>query len=399
MEAFNRLDGTILIMDIFIIIALILLLNTYLVKALNNKYNIKTESYLWILFAVHFALTVTYILFAFATRSDSFSYYDRASHAENWLEMLVYGTSFIDFLAWPFVKLLSMSYVSVMILFSYFGYIAVVLFYLALNENVKLKPVWYNLTPTELVFLLPNLHFWSSSLGKGSVILLGLGLFIFGLSRFNRRSRAILIISGSLLTLMIRPHIFLTLVTSVMIGIFITRSGIKPYIKWLIFSIAVILFLYLSQDVMKFTNTDSLDVLSSNTISHRAEELSKSKSGIDISNYNLAMKMFTFWFRPLFIDATGIMGLIVSIENLFYLFFFAVIIKSAIQNWSDWNGWFRISVFIFILGSFILAQVTGNLGIAIRQKAQFMPFFFIIYCKALIYQQYAYKRKQQMNPV
>jgi len=344
-------------------------------------------------------LTVTYILFAFATRSDSFSYYDRASHAENWFEMFVYGTSFIDFLAWPFVKLLSMSYVSVMILFSYFGYIAVVLFYLALNENVKLKPVWYNLTPTELVFLLPNLHFWSSSLGKGSVILLGLGLFIFGLSRFNRRSRAILIISGSLLTLMIRPHIFLTLVTSVMIGIFITRSGIKPYIKWLIFSIAVILFLYLSQDVMKFTNTDSLDVLSSNTISHRAEELSKSKSGIDISNYNLAMKMFTFWFRPLFIDATGIMGLIVSIENLFYLFFFAVIIKSALQNWSDWNGWFRISVFIFILGSFILAQVTGNLGIAIRQKAQFMPFFFIIYCKALIYQQYAYKRKQQMNPV
>jgi hypothetical protein len=348
---------------------------------------------------MHFALTVSYILFAFATRSDSFGYFDRASRAENWLDMLIYGTSFIDFLAWPFVKLLSLSYISVMIIFSYLGYIAVVLFYLALNENVKLKPVWNNMSAKELIFLLPNLHFWSSSLGKGSVILLGLGFFAFGLSRFNRRGRGFLIFLGSLLTLMIRPHIFLTLVTSVMIGIFITRSGIKPYIKWLIFSIAFILFIYLSQDVMKFANTESLDVLSSNAISHRAEELSKSKSGVDISNYNLAMKMFTFWFRPLFIDATGVMGLIVSIENLLYLFFFAVTLKSAVQNWLDWNGWFRISVFIFVLGSFILAQVTGNLGIAMRQKAQFMPFFFIIYCKALTYQQYAYKRKQQINTV
>ena len=398
MEAFNRLNGTFLIMDIFIIIALILLFNTYLVKALNNKYGINPESYLWILFSVHFILTITYILYALATRSDSFGYYERTSKADDWLGLLVYGTSFIDFLAWPFVKLLSLSYIAVMIIFSYFGYIALVFFYLALNENVKLKPIWNNMSAKELIFLLPNVHFWSSSLGKGSVILLGLGLFIFGLSRFNRRTRGFLIFLGSLLTLMIRPHIFLTLVTSVMIGILITSSGIKPYIKWLIFSIAVILFFYISQDVIKFTNTESLDLLSSNTISNRAEELSKSKSGVDISNYNLAMKMFTFWFRPLFIDASGIMGLIVSVENLLYLYFFAITIKSAVQYWGDWNGWFRISIFIFVLGSFILAQVTGNLGIAIRQKAQFMPFFFIIYCKALYYQEYSFKRKQQINP-
>jgi hypothetical protein len=399
MEAFNRRNGTFLIMDIFIVIALIFLINTYLVKALNNKYNINPESYLWILFVVHFALTATYILYAFANRSDSFAYYDRATRTEDWLGLLIYGTSFIDFMAWPFVKLLSLSYISVMLIFSYFGYIALLLFYLSVNENVNLKPVWNNMSAKELIFLLPNVHFWSSSLGKGSVILLGLGFFIFGLSRFNRRGRGFLIFLGSLLTLMIRPHIFLTLVTSVMIGILITSSGIKPYVKWLIFSVAVILFIYISQDVLKFANVESLDVFSSDKISNRAQELSKSKSGVDISNYNLAMKMFTFWFRPLFIDASGVMGLIVSIENLLYLYFFVVTIKSAVQNWMDWNGWFRISIFVFILGSFILAQVTGNLGIAIRQKAQFMPFFFIIYCKALYYQQYSFKRKQQINTV
>ena len=59
------------------------------------------------------------------------------------------------------------------------------------------------------------------------------------------------------------------------------------------------------------------------------------------------------------------------------------IIKWLIKSWSGWNGYFKISLFAFLLGSVILAQITGNLGIALRQKAQLMPFFFILYCKAL----------------
>jgi hypothetical protein len=35
------------------------------------------------------------------------------------------------------------------------------------------------------VFLLPNVHFWSSSIGKGPTMLFGIGMIIYGLSRFN----------------------------------------------------------------------------------------------------------------------------------------------------------------------------------------------------------------------
>jgi hypothetical protein len=95
------------------------------------------------------------------------------------------------------------------------------------------------------------------------------------------------------------------------------------------------------------------------------------------------MKMFTFWFRPLFFDGMGALGIIVSFENLLYIYMFVMVIKEGILSWGQWNGWFRICLFIFLFGSFALAQVTGNLGIAMRQKAQFMPFFFILYCKAV----------------
>ncbi len=78
---------------------------------------------------------------------------------------------------------------------------------------------------------------------------------------------------------------------------------------------------FLFEDVMKFANLDSENLLESfdQLSSHRSVELAKAGSGIDISGYPLPLKLFTFWFRPLFVDAPGPIGIIVSFENLFYL--------------------------------------------------------------------------------
>jgi hypothetical protein len=130
-----------------------------------------------------------------------------------------------------------------------------------------------------------------------------------------------------------------------------------------------------------FTDTDSLDITNSSTLSHKASELGKASSGVDIQNYNIIYKMFTFWFRPLFYDGLGALGFIASIENFICLILFFIIIKEGITGFKKWNGLFKIIVFAFLLTSFILAQVSGNLGIILRQKSQLMPLFFIIYYK------------------
>jgi hypothetical protein len=373
-------------MDVFIIILLVLLFNSYFIKAMSNRHNIASESYLWTLFIVHFILSTAYMIYAAYTTSDSIAYYAKTTGSEEWISLWGVGTPFIHFVAWPFASLLGLSYYATMIIFAFIGYIAVVLFYVTVRENTDTKPVWMNLGAAELLFLLPNLHFWSSSLGKGSVILMGLALFTFGLSRFNRR--VVPLVVGGFLTFMVRPHILFTLIVSVMMGAILTSSGLKTYMRWLIFIVAGIIFIYISDDVLKFADTDSLDITSSATISHRASELSKSTTGVNIAEYGLFMRMFTFWFRPLFFDGQGALGLIVSFENLLYIYMFFVIIKEGLFSWGQWNGWIRICLFIFLFGSFALAQVTGNLGIAMRQKAQLMPFFFIIFCKAVSYKPY-----------
>jgi len=368
-------------MDVVLIILFILFVNAYLVKLFVSNYPARSEGYLWLLFSVHFMLTIAYIVYSASSRSDSVSYFNKAFYADDAMVFFYTGTKFIAFLAYPFVQILGLSYYAVMLVFSYFGYLAIVAFYLTAVENIKLEPVWNNLSPLELVFLLPNVHFWTSSLGKGSAITFGIGLFAFGLSRINRRIFIALI--GAFLIYMIRPHILLAIVVAAMLGLLLTNGGLKGYIKWTLIVIATVLFIYVSGDVLKFTDTDSLDITSSSSLSHRTTELTKASSGIDINNYNFFYKMFTFWFRPLFFDGLGALGFLASFENLTCLFMAGAIIRGAVKNWSNWNGLFRILLFVFLLGSFILSQVTGNLGIALRQKAQLMPFFFILYCKAV----------------
>ncbi len=373
-------------MDIVLTLLLLLLLTAYILTAMVNRFHLPSERYLWTLFIVHALMTAIYMLYAALTTSDSIAYFNKSAGVTSWLSLWGTGTTFIHFFAWPFTGLFGLSYYATMIIFSFFGFMAIMLFYITARENVKLEPVWMNLTAIELVFLLPNTHFWSSSLGKGSVIMFGLALFTYGLSRFNRRF--IPLVVGGLITFMVRPHILFTAILSVMLGVVLTSSGIKPFLRWFIFILAAVVFIYISEDVLKFTETESLDITSSSTLSHRAAELSKATTGVNIQDYGLFMRMFTFWFRPLFFDGLGILGITVSFENLLYLYMFFMVIRQGILTWKDWNGWFRICLFFFLFGSFALAQVTGNLGIAMRQKAQLMPFFFIIYFKAMSYRDY-----------
>ncbi len=371
-------------MDIVLVIILILLVNLVIVKSISSKFDCKPGNFPWILFLFHVLISGAYIFYTSDSNSDSWSYYIVPHGIDDWFSMYESGTKFISFLAWPLIQIFGLSFFSNMVIFSYFGYLGILLFYLTALENIKLNTSKSKMGPIELVFLLPNLHFWTSSLGKGSMSLFAIGLFAFGLSRFNRRFLWILL--GGYIIYMIRPHILLAVVIGILIGVFLTNVGIKPVFKWLIFLLSIVAFSYLSESVLKFTDTDSLNFTTSSTFSHRTNELSKASSGVDIQNYNQLEKVLTFWFRPLFFDQLGAFGFIASFENAIYIFMFVTIIRRLFSNWFKFNGLFKIFLFSFILGSVVLAQVSGNLGIALRQKTQFMPFLFIIYFKALSFQ-------------
>lgn len=286
-----------------------------------------------------------------------------------------YGTStiFIEFFAYPFIKYLYFSFEATMALFSILGYIGFIFFYVFFRENIRFNHyVWgYNLLT--ITFFLPNLHFWTSSFGKGALIFFGIGLFFFGISKIRTRLVAILI--GGILVYHVRPHIMLVILVSSALGFIFTSRGMN--IGWrLVFVVgATVAFFYIYEDALKLVGIDEQEFISQGLdLSARANELTKATSGVDISTYSLPMQVFTFLYRPLFFDSPGILGIVVSIENVFYL----VMTIFLFRNWAGikflLTGNFLVkSAFLsFITISIALAQISGNLGLAIRQKSQVM---------------------------
>jgi len=100
-----------------------------------------------------------------------------------------------------------------------------------------------------------------------------------------------------------------------------------------------------------------------------------------MSTYPLPLKLFTFWFRPLFLDAPNMLGIITSVENLAYLLLFLKIIKKDfIKFLRKAPSAVKMSFVIFFTTSLAMTFVMSNLGIIMRQKTMVMYFlFFVIY--------------------
>lgn len=138
---------------------------------------------------------------------------------------------------------------------------------------------------------------------------------------------------------------------------------------------ASIAFFFIYKDVLALVGIDETEFLTQGLdLTHRATELSKATSGVDITSYSLPMQIFTFLFRPLFIDAPGALGIVVSFENVFYLYVTFKLIGNMRGLKYLIKGSFlsKTALLSFFTVSIALAQVSGNLGLAIRQKSQVM---------------------------
>jgi hypothetical protein len=311
--------------------------------------------------------------------SDSKFYYLKTQvnyRGDSWFDYYGTSTIFIEFLTYPFVNFLLFSYEAMMALFSFFGFIGFIFFYIVFKENIRLKHKLFGVDLLTLAFFLPNLHFWSGSLGKGSVIFLGFGLFFFGLSKL--RARWIPLLLGSIIIYHVRPHIMLVTLVSCAIAFIFTSRGVSTAMRMLFLAGAAVAFFFIYQDVLLMVGIDEEEFVTQGlNLSHRASELGKATSGVDINSYSLPFQLFTFLYRPLFIDAPGILGLIVSAENLIYLILTIQFISRLrrIKLLFSANFLVKSAFLSFMTVSLALAQVSGNLGLAMRQKSQVMILF------------------------
>ena len=360
-------------------------INQVIFKKLKERHSFFSFKKMNILFFYHLLFGATYYIYAYFNNSDSHRYFSRpAGTIHSWFNFFGLETRFIDFISYPFIKGLGFSYEMIMLLFTYIGFWGFVFAYLFFKENIKQKIIVFKrIDLLTLILFLPNMHFWTASLGKGAPIFLGLMLFAYSFKYPKERFAGLFI--GSILIFCIRPHIFLLVALGAVVGIMTGQEKISFRKKLAIFSILFLGFFLIKDQVLGVMNLEHSTNLWTDFLKfaqHRSNDLSTSGSGVNMVNYSFPEKIFTFWFRPLFYDAPGVLGVIVSIENLIYLLLFIKLLKKEFFTyiWKASKN-VKMSLVLFLTTSLAMTFIMSNLGIIIREKSMVMYFmFYVIYC-------------------
>ena len=189
---------------------------------------------------------------------------------------------------------------------------------------------------------------------------------------------------GSLIIFHIRPHVFFFVAVGTIIGYFTGKEKISFSKKLLVSSVMLGALIIAKDQILAVAGLGGSEDFVEDFdqfADKRAGGLSDAGSGVEMASYPLPLKLFTFWFRPLFFDISGILGLIISFENLLYLLLFLKILnKEFFRFLLKAPSLVKMSLVIFFTSSLAMSFVMSNLGLIMRQKSSFMYYlFFVIY--------------------
>ena len=332
------------------------------------------------MFWYHMFFGLVYWTYGQFNRSDSVNYFNNTKYRwKEWFDAYSAGTDFVEWLAFPWVRWLGFNYDMMMFLTTWLGFWGFVYFYLFFKENLRFNPKFEGYDAITIFMFLPNMHFWTASLGKGAIIFTGIGFLVYGLSWPGKRIPHMLF--GGYLCYMIRPHILFAILIGMGVGFVLGKEKVPLYQKYLVAIGAIGVSIFVYEDLLVFLGYDPNNVVASfeEESALNSQRLQSAGSGVDMGSYSLPFKLFTFWFRPLFIDSPNIIGLVVSMENALYIYMFSKILnKDFIKYIQVAPAMVKMSAVVFISISLSMTFVMSNLGIIIRQKSQIMYFMLFV---------------------
>jgi len=387
-------------MDFILLFILIFFLNKLFVSSIVNKNPNLSTKLLNNLFLYHLFFFIVYYTTTLFSRSDSNEYYRNACEiGSNFSLLSSTGTQFIDNFAAPFASL-GLSYESMMLLFSWFGYLGFVYAYLFFRENIPVDVIVFKRYDLlTLLLFLPNMHFWTASLGKGSLIFMGLMLFAVAIKKPSQR--ILILLLGGFFVYMIRPPVMIFVLAGFVIGLLTGREKLSvPFRITLVIASLLFLF-YVQESIFEVfgldSGSDSILKDFTDYANAQSDRLETSNSGVAMQSYSVPFKLFTFWFRPLFVDSPSILGIFSSAENLIYLLLFYKLIDKRFISFIRKSPYMvKMSAITFFSASYSMTFILTNLGIIMRQKTMVMYFgLFVVY---YFLAEEKYNKMQQQKP-
>jgi hypothetical protein len=300
------------------------------------------------------------------------------------------GTAFTEVATGLIYALYTPSYLGGFVLFAVISFVGQLLFYAAFrpwSPPERLK------TYAWVIFFLPSLVFWPSSIGKDAFMVLFLGLASYAASKLLKRyefGSLFLLAPGLYLASRIRPHVAAILGLSLMLALLLgnppkkfERSPKRGAV--ILFSIAGA-----ALAVAAFASTFNVTVEGgdgSQDAGAFLEDVSEQtgQGGSEIEGAavtdpaNLPLAIITVLFRPLIHEGTSPQVILSALEGTALLIFTIWKFPAMWRN----KGLLRQKPYLLMCflytGGFIIAfSAFQNLGILARQRVQVLPMFLAV---------------------
>ena len=337
------------------------------------------------LLVLHIVTTIGYWLLSFESGMDAFLYYRdplgfiRESPFES-------GTYFMVHFVQNLKSALGGSFLDHFLFFQGFGMIGMALLIRSFNEIADSFGIAVPLH-VYLILFLPGLHFWTGGIGKDSPMIMAVCLAAWASIRIERR----FVWMGVALLIMalIRPHVGVVTGLGLVAALALTKQ-LSLRAKILMAPIAVAGLVWVVLAVLDRFRL-GLDFESiSNFVEVQQSFGEEFGGGADLQNLSFPLKLFALLFRPLYVDAPGLMGLVASVENTFLLYLFGYIAWHwrIVLRLLTRVSYITYSVAYGVPLILMLAMVNYNIGLGQRQKMMAVPTVLIIYGTIYIYKRY-----------
>ncbi|WP_432712762.1 hypothetical protein [Pedobacter sp.] len=358
----------------FIVILIVILWGGIGISAVykkGNQFSSREILFLQGLYTFHMLVSLFFSSYILSNGGDAKAYWfmmPRFSIYNSWESYYRTGTSFILFLTYPLVKYLQLSFYTGGLLFAMVGFQGFIYLYSIIRKFTRKPVLLYGFQLFPYILFLPNLHFWSAGIGKDALSFFAIMLFYYSLFKLNKKW--VWALFALFLAYHVRPHIALFLIVSSFVAILIDGK-MKFSVKVALGLVMLLGAIFLFNSVVQFMRLDDVSTDSISQYSEtKANNLTKgSGSAVALAGYPFPFKVFTFLYRPLFLDVNNSLAIVSSIENLMLLILSVLLlIMKPFSAFKKAPMPIKSILIFFVICTCAFAITLSNLGIMLRQK-------------------------------
>ncbi len=297
------------------------------------------------------------------------------------------GTGFIDVVTGFVYTITGPSVIGGYLVFAWFGFWGSYFFY---RGVVAALPSVDSTRFALLIFFLPSMLFWPSSIGKDAWVFLGIGIAVWGIGRVvaGLRKGFLAVLLGLGITVSTRPNITAILFAAIFAGYLLRPSSKKartlgPIYKFVGVVALLVAGFVVIQQAKDFFGVDNLSVQSVQNVidstTHRTSEGGSAfHTSASSSILHIPQAALTVLFRPYPWEAHNAQALIAAAEGFFLLVL-------TIRAWPRLRTIGRrlrdplvVMCIVYTLEFVYAFSSFGNFGILSRERVQVFPFFLVL---------------------